>query len=345
MDMIPGVSYTRFQSDYVRCARSVDLVATTFSAPRQFVVSDRGEPRRASTPEQISHVLDVLYLGGDGRTPREWVVGLDAVGQISIQPVDANKQFFESAQAQLAYHDAASGLRTRFVDVRELHLMNLQVLEQPERGGSGLDDPVHLYGTLLGPVPTENGHPVPAANGQLTVSRGGVLQAFVDGANWSFEYEGESQRCYHLCVPADRTRAVESGTGLVLAYPLMPPDMALQNPANGALVNQMIFDLLAALQEQWRNESVAPELVDLQLPVPNRSAFASKLEGKGYEIDGDRAVREDDSGGGLGGFFSNVFGVGGEEVQIPPEGSTDDYRRLAKRFLDAADDWPRSATN
>ena len=74
--------------------------------------------------------------------------------------------------AQVSFHEVAGGSR-RLLRAAELYLFELQLVEQAA-DRPGFDDPVHLYGTLLGPLsPAGLGE---VTEGQLTVTRADLLE-------------------------------------------------------------------------------------------------------------------------------------------------------------------------
>jgi hypothetical protein len=310
--------------------------------PRYFVphASTPAEPVRPDASALVNVVdtfrLEMAYLG-----EREWIVGLDAVGQLLAVPGGERGQLPASAQAQLAHHEVTSGRAPRHIAASELFFFSVELVEHPTEA-EGVNDPVYLYGTLIGPWPGDALSRVP---GQLTVSRGAVLAGLAHGASDAFVYaqDAESktaQRSYHALLPGDRAEVLSEGRGLVLAYPSVPVEMQTHNAANDRLVADILYDVLTQLQEDAR-ESGGPELLRLmELPVPSRLMAIAELETRGYEVNGEVAILRKPRGGLVG----KLAGwIGGEKVKVPPEGSTPEFLELARRALAVLPGWPNEA--
>jgi hypothetical protein len=310
--------------------------------PRYFIphASTPAEPVRPDASALVNVVdtfrLEMAYLG-----EREWIVGLDAVGQLIAVPGGERGQLPASAQAQLAHHEVTSGRAPRHIAASELFFFSVELVEHPTEA-EGANDPVYLYGTLIGPWPGDALARVP---GQLTVSRGAVIAGLVHGASDAFVYaqDAESktaQRSYHALLPGDRAEVISEGRGLVLAYPAVPVEMQTRNAANDRLVADILYDVLTQLQEDAR-ERGGPELLrQLELPVPSRLMAIADLETRGYEVNGDVAILRKPRGG-LVGKLAGL--IGGEKVKVPPEGTTPDFIELARRALAVLPGWPNDA--
>ena len=83
--------------------------------------------------------LEMAYLG-----EREWIVGLDAVGQLIAVPGGERGQLPASAQAQLAHHEVTSGRAPRHIAASELFFFSVELVEHPTEA-EGAHDPVCLY--------------------------------------------------------------------------------------------------------------------------------------------------------------------------------------------------------
>lgn len=309
------------------------------SHPRYFVphASTPAEPVRPDASALVNVVdtfrLEVRYLG-----EQEWIIGLDAVGQLMAVPGSARSELPASAQAQLAHHEVASGRSPRRIAAHELFFFTVELVEHPEEA-EGANDPVYLYGNLIGPWPGEEMKRVP---GQLMVSRGSVLAGLVHGAAEAFVYapDAESktlQRSYHGLFPGDRPEVIAEGRGLVLAYPAVPEELQTRNAVNDRLVADILFEVLTQLQEDAREHS-GPELLrQMELPVPSRIQAIAELETRGYEVNGDVAILRKPRGG-LVGKLAGMLNA--EKVKVPQQATAAEFVELARRALAVLPGWP-----
>jgi hypothetical protein len=299
--------------------------------PRYFAARpSSGSPAAASgAPAPVTAVLDAFVLESDHLAPTEWVVGFDDLGRLAAQPLTA-EALPASARAQLSFHEVAGGSR-RAVRASELHLFEIQLVEQAA-ASPGFDDPVHLYGTLLGPLGVGGA----AVEGQLTVTRADVLDAAIAGAKHAFRYGGDgSARAFQLLLPADRLEELAQGRGLVLAYPVLSGDLHATVPGNEFFFNQILYDVIVGLWADVEAEAPPPRRRPQDVPVPNRALLEQRLQSEGFVIEGDRAVRK------RKGLLGSVLDALVEEGRtLPPEGQSDDYVKLAAEALAAIPGWP-----
>ncbi len=280
--------------------------------------------------------LEAGYLG-----EQEWIVGLDAVGQMMAVPGSERASLPASAQVQLAHHEVASGRTPRRLAASELFFFSVELVEHPA-DEEGVNDPVYLYGSLMGPWP---GDALARFPGQLTVNRGAVLAGLVHGASDAFVYTQDPEsktapRSHHALLPGDRPDVLAQGRGLVLAYPAVPMDMQVRNAANDRLVADILHDVLEQLQQDAR-EHGGPELLRLmELPVPSRIQALVELQAQGYEVNGDEAILRSPRGGLVG----KLAGwLNAEKVKVPPEAAAPEFIELARRALGVIPGWPNEA--
>jgi hypothetical protein len=104
------------------------------------------------------------------------------------------------------------------------------------------------------------------------------------------------------------------------------------------LVKQLLSNLLCELKENFEHHKISHPLRSFVLPVPSRWAFELQLQSEGYLIDGDKAVKKvSDSEKGIGRVLTSLFG---EEEMLPPEGSVEDFLRIAQATLQGLTGWP-----
>src|SRR5262249_10208547 len=151
------------------------------------------------------------------------------------------------------FHEVSGGAR-RAIALDSVYLFEMRLLEQTP-DCPGVNDPVHLYGTLLGPLTSDASiasPPIRRLEGQLTISRGDVLAGIVAGARWAFrcvDADGHRlARVFSMLVGADRLDVVTQGQGAVIVYPLLglDGDLYATTPGNEEIVNRILYDLLFA---------------------------------------------------------------------------------------------------
>lgn len=289
----------------------------------------------------IAHVIDSFMLTC-GPSAAEWVVGLDLAGNLAVRPLEPADTLPVSLRKQLAFHEVSGGLR-REIELDTLYLFEMRLLEQAP-DCPGVNDPVYLYGTLVGPIsigsPAEVAH-VRRIEGQLTVTRGDLLAGLVSGAAWAFRYpdasHGRMASTLSLLTGADRRDVVEVGRGAVLVYPLLGVDADIYEmaPGNEDIVCRVLYDVLFAWWTDAARDAPPALRKAEKLPVPSRSQHEQRLVREGFEIKRDSAVRPREGWtGALPGF------LGEERRALPPEADTDGFLDLAAEALRNAREWP-----
>jgi len=283
--------------------------------------------------------VDLFQLAQPNRAVCPAVVTLDVGGALRVCDAHGSKDLPPPVQEDLSHHELSGVGAPWHLTAQDLFLFNVSVLEQP-LATPGLNDPVHLYGTLFGPV---DGVTIPAGvRGQLTVTRADVLSGLVQGAAHPFRSRNDvrSGRCFHALLPGGNDAETASGRGLVLAYPVLPAELGADDVSNELLVSQMLHDLLGALQADLRSEGKSHPLTNTLLPCPSRAALLAELQSRGFAIKGDTAVRNRGAGGSM---LTSVFGaLTADKLPIPPEGTVEDFLELARASLSAFEGWPSS---
>lgn len=311
--------------------------------PRYFVArGDAAEPARAVDPVSSIHALDSFFVGGRHVSEREYVVTVDQSGDLNLLPGENKSEFPGELQSELSYSDMI-GSGGRLLDAIEFYIFNVQLLEQPGNA-PGLNDPVYLYGTLYGPFPSETTLQPAGLDGQLTVTRGDLLEGLIQSAKHPFGYSpdaGVSGRSLHITLAGDREEEIARGAGIVMAYPMLPGDMVQTNPANELVVTQMLYDVLSALRADMIAEKVSSPLCKMTLPVPNRMLVEEQLKQRGYTIEGNTAVIKTTVTQGFQGFLASAFGsIMKDRLDLPPEGTLNEFLEIAERALKAFRGWP-----
>lgn len=316
--------------------------------PRYFVGRADAQSPGHSLDVSLSpaHILDSFFIGSRHLEEREWIVAVDILGGLQFLPDAQRASLPEPVQHELAFNEIASANRGRLLEASEVFLFDLQLLEQPA-GTPGWNDPVYLYGRLYGPFPESANEPQDGVEGQLTLTRGDLLQGLVDGSAGAIRCAGTSastdqaRRCFHLLLPGDAEEEIRRGAGLILAYPLLPAELITTDVSNEIVVSQLLHDLLSALKEDLEREQVEHPLRRLTLPVPHRASLEQQLRSQGYEIEGDTARRKVDAGEGFKGLLASVFGaLTSDSLKLPPEAEVDELLDLAKRTLTSLPGWP-----
>lgn len=311
--------------------------------PRYFVArGDAAEPARAIDPVQSIHALDSFFVGGRHVSEREYVVTVDQAGDLNLLPGENKSVFPGELQSELSYSDMI-GSGGRLLDAIEFYIFNVQLLEQPGNA-PGLNDPVYLYGTLYGPFPSDSSLQPAGLDGQLTVTRGDLLEGLIQSAKHPFGYSpdaGVSGRSLHITLAGDREEEIARGAGIVMAYPMLPGDMVQSNPANELVVTQMLFDVLSALRADMIAEKVSSPLCKMTLPVPNRMLLEEQLKLRGYTIEGNTAIIKTTVTQGFQGFLASAFGsIMKDRLELPTEGTLNEFLEIAEKALKAFRGWP-----
>jgi hypothetical protein len=299
--------------------------------PRYFTVRPSSAPKPAPG-HPVTHALDVFVLEGPHQAATEWVVGFDDLGQIAAQPFAGATG---SVRGQVSFHEVAGGTR-RQLRAAELYLFEVQLMEQAA-DRPGFDDPVHLYGTMLGPLsPAGLGE---VSEGQLTVTRADILEGAARGASHAFRHAAPGgaagARGFQLLLPGDRPEELSQGRGVVIAYPVLAADLQSSAPGNEFFFNQILYDVITGVWGDVEREAPPPRRRPEDVPVPNRALAEQLLVNQGYVIEGDSAVRP------RKGLLGSVLGAFVEDRRtVPREGSSDDYLRLADEALAAVGGWP-----
>lgn len=314
---------------------------TRYSLPRYFVshadTPDAAAPDISAAP---LHLIDSFFVGNRHLEEREWIVAVDELGNLRAVPPENRASLAASLQNELAFNEISRNRPARLVEGNEVFLFNLQLIEQPG-GAPGWNDPVYLYGTLFGPLPANSDDQTAGIKGQLTVTRGDLLDGLVQSSDDAFRYGGSSgiagrfSRCFHLMLPGDTDQEIRRGAGIILAYPLFPAELLAGDAVNEIVVSQFLYDLLSALKEDFERERVAHPLRSIVLPVVNRCNLEQELKAQGYRVEGDTAFKETNSDEGFKGFLASVFGaLRNDDLTLPPEGETDDFLRIARQTLE-----------
>jgi len=306
--------------------------------PRYFTPRPGAEPKDA--PGGVQHAVDAFALQF-GATRAVWLAGIDHAGEFDVQRLGALDGLPPQIRSALTFHEVAHGDR-RVLTLESVFLFEMRLLEQmPDC--PGVNDPVRLYGTLVGPLASDPSRfpPIQRLEGHLTVSRGDVLAGLVAGARWAFRCADtnghRSSRVFGMLLGADRYDAVAAGRGAVIVYPMLGLDGDLygETPGNEEIVSRVLYDLLHAWWTDAAREAPPALRSPDALPVPSRSQHEQQLAREGFKIKRDVAVR---TRAGWAGALPGPLGR--ESRPIPPEGATDDFLQLAVEALVDAPEWP-----
>lgn len=318
---------------------ALPLPSTAF--PRYFVPASgavEAPGPRAGDPSWVVRILDLFRLNNREGADGDWVVGADLDGNLDLIALEDRRALASEDQVQLSHHEVANGGRIRRIDAEQLFLFAVQLLEQPDE--PGLNPPIYLYGRMTGPFPRPRSAELPALNGQLTATRADVLDGLAEGEVTAFRYASSadarvSGRSFHLLLPGGPGEEIEAGRSIVLAYPMQPPEIATLDAANERLTVQILYDLLRPFSEDLARTG---KPLARPVPVPNRAAYAAQLEGEGWRVTGDRAVRTSKRRSALGKMIARLFDS--ESMTLPPEGTTEDFFAAARLALKSLDGWP-----
>ena len=314
--------------------------------PRYFVArgNDDAASERLVDPISSIHALDSFFVGGRHVSEREYIVTVDQANELNLLPGEDKSVFANEVQSELTYADMV-GSGGRLLDAAEFYLFSVQLLEQPG-DTPGLNDPVYLYGTLYGPFPATSSTQPAGLEGQLTVTRGDLLEGLIQALKHPFAVTpegdgGPAMRSLHITLAGDREEEIARGAGIVLAYPLLPGEIIQTNPSNELIVTQMLYDVLSSLKDDMVKEKVNNPLRTMTLPVPNRMLLEEQLKQRGYTIEGNTAVIKTTVTQGFQGFLASAFGsIMKDRLELPPEGTLNEFLQIAERALKSFNGWP-----
>lgn len=112
--------------------------------PRRFTPAGVEARPRANVP--LVRILDTLVVGSRHLADREWVVGLDALGELVATPLD-EAELMTGACRDLAHALAAAP--PTWLDFDSLDVMTVETVETTSSRG----DAVYMYRRLRGPIP------------------------------------------------------------------------------------------------------------------------------------------------------------------------------------------------
>lgn len=315
------------------------------SLPRYFVGRMDNASASVAPGDSIplSHLLDQFFIRARHLEEREWFVALDAIGNLQAIRGDGS-ELPPDLRNQLAYHEISGPNRGRSLEVEQFYLFTIQLLEQPT-GTPGVNDPLYLYGTLFGPYPESS----EGVEGQLTITRGDLLGGLVHEAAHAFHYPSggtkaaPDRRCFHLLLPGDTEDETRRGRGVILAYPLLPIELVADDIANELIVSRLLHDVLASLKEDLARENLQSPLTSWTLPTHNRRMLEQELITQGYVIEGNSAVKKVQGGKGFQGLLASVFGaLMQDRLELPPEGTVDQFLSIAHRTIEHLPGWPQA---
>lgn len=320
------------------------LLMTQYKAPKFFTEQSR---RPITGPTELLHTLDRFRLSrGIIQSPIECCIVLTNDGHLELRNLGDSKSLPTNLLNQLSFDEIATGSKIRELDVCSLHLLNVQMMEQPV-DTLGLNDPIVLHGTMSYAFGTVQ----EVLQGSLMVSRADFLDAIIGGAEYAFQYstagiEGRAARCFPLFLPGNRTESTRHGADLVLAYPLLPTDIIDKAPGNETLIQQMLYEVLTALQEDLGAEGIENSLCLEDLSALEREKLEQKLLDDGYVIDGDVAFRKKifSNWQPLREFIELLGPLTRSEVQLPYKHSLDELLALTSDAFAEIEDWPPPST-
>jgi hypothetical protein len=298
--------------------------------PRYFTPRNIPPQNLTTDPEAIVHLLDVFIVESPHRQPEEWMVALTLDGSLVALPASERGRLPQRAQEELSFMEI-SALPPRRLLFSEISLFLVQLMEQPANT-PGINDPIYLYGSLSGPIPNQQ---LESIEGQLTLTRADLLEGITLCAPWAFRYPNTGKGfgcCYSMILPADRPEELSQGKGVILAYALLAPELAVEDASNDAMLNQLMFDILSAMKEDMKTEGKPADILP-PIPVLSRAMHEQQLINEGYTIDGNTAKKKS-------GFLS-LFGG---KIDLPPQGDAPQYIELANRILQTIPGWPEEKT-
>ncbi|MBX9568028.1 MAG: hypothetical protein K2X77_03995 [Candidatus Obscuribacterales bacterium] len=306
--------------------------------PRFFIANSvDGEPQPPTTPVRV---VDHFITAGRHRAEAEYVIAIDMNGNPCTIGERELQENSSELHAQLAYSGVTQPL-TRSLAINQFYVFTIEYFERPD-DAPGFNDPVHLYGNIFGPVPDESA-PL-ATPGQLTVTRADILAGMLASAPYPFHYEstgGLWSRCFNMLLPGGREDETSRGDALILAYPIPTSGVLSADGSNELTAMQLLYDVLFDLRaELERHQMRRHRLQDMILPVPSRRALETQLEGKGYVIKGDVAIRRAGGNNKVVGALSQIFKSLEDRLELPPQATIEQLLDIAKMTLTTLPGWP-----
>lgn len=313
--------------------------------PRFFVGKADDEP--SPGPSSPVRIVDHFVTAGRHHVETEYIVAVDMAGNMVTVGENELQDGSSDLQAQLAFSNVTQPM-TRALAINQFYLFSVELIERPA-DAPGINDPIYLYGNIVGPVPENtSATPIP---GQLTVTRADLLAGILASAPYAFHYDASGtgqtwSRCFSLLLPGGREDEILRGDSIVLAYPMPPSDVFSIDGSNEMAVAQLLYDILTDLKaESALHEARHQRLSGTIIPVPSRAALEAQLEAKGYVIKGDFAIRKGLSSNKFAGALEGIFGsFMKDKLELPPQGTFEQLLDIAKYTLETMPGWPPTQT-
>ena len=148
-------------------------------------------------------------------------------------------------------------------------------------------------------------------------------------------------RCLHAAVPGGRTEDVARGEAYILSYALVPYELQPSDPANEAIVAQLVHDVLGALRSDFIAARASHWLCREALPVSSRAELEQQLVSDGWQIRGNTAVHPIGKNPGISGYLSMALGMDYDKaITLPKEAPLATFTALAARLLESFPGFP-----
>lgn len=316
---------------------------TPTTPPSFFGVSDT-QDEVALDVCSLSCVLDVFHhISTKSKPPELVVIAGCAIGGSHILRASESQGLPDTLQhhvnlARVSQHDGLRDIAAKVIDVFTVDSVEL-------RQASGYNDGVLLYGRWCARLKA-GADQVLHKHGCLAVGRLHLLYAFHTGLNHTWVHpESPDDAVYHLLVPTEPFNETLRGDGIGLVYPAFDVD-TFNRADNTAMTMRLIYDVLSQLQAELRRDAVRDDFVRAVLPVPSRRRLEIELEGSGYAIRGDKAIKlkqqatdPKDPGQGAGLLtrlrrWSERWSA--EQIDLPPQATPEAYRVLIEQAIETA---------
>ena len=313
----------------------------------RFFIAKTSEDDAPTAPSSPVRIVDHFITAGRHRTEAEYIVSIDINGNLTTVGEREMQESASDLQSQLAYNGVAQPM-TRALAINEFYVFNVELIDRPA-DAPGINDPIYLYGNILGPIP--GAEPPLSIPGQLTVTRADILGGILAAAPYAFHYEGSQavrafSRCFNILLPGGREDEIARGDSIVVAYPLPPSDLLTSDGSNELSIAQLLYDILSDIKKELAQlNGRAHRLQNQVLPVPNRAALESELEAKGYVIKGDQAVKKIGGNNKFVGMLAEAFGSSmKDKLDLPAQGSIEDLLEIARYAVETLPGWPPPQT-
>lgn len=206
----------------------------------------------------------------------------------------------------------------------------------------GFNDALYLHSSLESQLQFSANqiHQTPLLiEGWLTTSRLDVLFACLKSFDYPFQLPYQDSKPYFsLLVPTSDNLKLGYGVGII--YPLTD-FKTLNSVGNLQIVMRIAYDALIRLQKDMHDEGLRHPFTQATIPIPNRRRLELELQGEGYTIDHNEAIRRQnthsDQNSTFLSYIRRLFPDTwlADRISLPPQATIQDYKAHIQSALNA----------